>query len=277
VFSPPGWLLTDYIPNQNRRSIPMQFSPWCVIFLCLENPCVGVLQNLVAKIPDTGLEVRLPLLVSDILPFNKNKIIHEMEAHEIKEWRKQITGCHVCVNWNPKLFPAATLAQEMSSLPKKMRRNFQLLVNDCTPEDFIGQNIIFLFMLFPAITLTNEYEDGHYAMPIALSLQKHRRPCKYPFWTVVIDEEQNVRACPYSEDVITRFSTWNNLLSDQKYRLFLASHLMGTPSLSTCRDCLYWLDGWLGNETTSLTSSYGHSYRLSWEGHGCQIQLVNEK
>ncbi len=256
----------------------MRFSPWCIIFIFSGVPCVEKLRDFLHKMPDSGLEVHLPIPVSGVFPLKKNKIVYDIDAGEINNWKSQMTGCTVSINWNPQSFTTENLCSELLSIPVKERCHLQLLVNECSPEELLTKHdIIPLFRFFSEITVSNEYEDGHYAMSLASSLLTHRRPCKHPFETVVIDEDGNVRACPYCEDIITRFSTWNDLLSDRKYLLFLASQLTGMPSSVSCKNCLYWLDGWLGNETTKLTAFPKCPVELYWEGHGCQIRLENKQ
>ena len=172
-----------------------------------------------------------------------------------------------------KLLPA------LMELSPETRRNTTVFLDDCEWEEVIETRDLNDFLKhFSTVVLTYDFRDGR--MPKTYrslcrkkTLDMRRRPCRYPFESLYVDKRLNVYKCPFSSSgKLFRAEEVNDIRNDRRYLMFLASQLSGELSLSAeCRECPYWLDGWLADETRIHHSRDGGDYRILFQRHGCII------
>lgn len=156
----------------------------------------------------------------------------------------------------------------------------QLYIYDCTADEFMqDDNFPNAVEGFGEIVVKQEYRDG---MPMASGIApRHfarRRPCRYPFECLTLDGQGNVLQCPYSRRVLTTFNSMDTLKNDSSLLRFLAKQLlMDMDDCPECRNCQYWLDGWLADESKTITYHEGRQATVLYEGHTCRVVGMEEE
>ena len=160
----------------------------------------------------------------------------------------------------------------------KMLSTSSLCVYGCTADEFMrDENVSDALEVFSEIVIRHEYCEGA-PMPYEVSPRhsERRRPCRYPFEWLILDEEGNVRQCPYCHRVLTSFRGMDVLKRDPALLHCLAAQLlMVFDEFPECRNCRCWLDGWLGDE--KKTVEYRQGCRAIVVHHGRFSHIFREE
>lgn len=170
------------------------------------------------------------------------------------------------------------LISSILEMPSEVRKNTTLFLDGCEWGDIIESSELNAYLNhFSKMVLTYDYRDGRIPKTYSAVYNKtisntRRRPCRYPFESLSVDKRLNVYRCPFCcSRKLFQARDINEIQNDKRYLTFLASHLAGDLSLyPECRNCPYWLDGWLADETR-FYNARNCTYRLLFQGHGCII------
>ena len=155
-----------------------------------------------------------------------------------------------------------------------------LYVYGCTVDEFIhDDNFPEAVENFMELVVKQEYRDG---APMSCGISprhfERRRPCWYPFEWLTLDKDGNVLQCPYCRRVLTTFRGMDVLKNDPALLHCLAEQLlMDFDECPECRDCRYWIDGWLGDEAETVEYRPGRRATVLHNGHTCRIFRMEEK
>lgn len=143
-----------------------------------------------------------------------------------------------------------------------------------TAEEFMrDENFPDAVEAFGEIVIRHETRGGA-PLPSGISPRHfaRRRPCWYPFEWLTLDGNGNVLQCPYCRRALTKFRGMEELKNDPALLRFHAAQLlMDFDGFPECRDCRYWLDGWLADETETVEYRPDRHATVLHEGHICRI------
>ena len=258
----------------------MKYAPLKIVSYCNDD-CVSSNRHLWGSFADVGYDFFLWHAVKSELPvFRRNRILICFDP--LREDRTLKIGGNII----PALLYSYDRNGIKDFLPMVRGKYADLLsalslwVYGCTADEFMrDKNFPDAVKAFGEIVIRQETRDGT-PLPSGISPRhfKRQRPCRYPFEWLTLDEHGNVQQCPYCRRVLTTFRGMDVLKKDPAFLRFLAAQLvMDFDEYPECRNCRYWLDGWLGDEIETFEYRSGHYATVSHEGHFCRISRMEEK
>lgn len=256
----------------------MRYSPWQFILVNdIQKPLPDFISNF-----GNGLLYVLNYLNGDDLEAIKN-ILWSIDIKDVSVFSSYISkkNVDICWSYNENFKSLLTLYHNPFIQNKKYIR---LVVSDCNCDLFLLNYVDCLkeiLTVFDEVILLNEHNKNlFYREHDKISTHlKRRRPCRYPFEYISIGRSGKLYPCPYacSRD-FGKVTGLTQVLENNDYLLFLSAHLCGfLEDYPFCKNCQYWLDGWLGEEKEYLQDKEGNRFELLWEGHSCTIKRNKKK
>lgn len=261
----------------------MKYEPLRVVLIC-DDSMVSSDRHPLELLPDAGYEVFVQNangIVQDIPDFLYNQIYVCFDPQQ-EDCKLRIHGDNIlpALSYSYQRGEFNAFLQLLRGKCAGILSASTLYVYDCTVDDFMqDDNFPDALENIMEIVVKQEYRSGA-PMPCGIASRhfERRRPCRYPFECLTLDQNGNVLQCPYCRRVLASFRGMDVLKNDPNLLYFLATQLlMDFEKSPECRNCRYWLDGWLGDEVKVIEYQHDRRAIVSHEGHHCRIFRMEGK